>query len=465
MNAFELAAGVAWLMDEEHLQQVLRVALREGDVEAVARQLGRPLRNAERAWSRDGVAVLPLVGPMFRRANLLTEVSGATSTELLARDFNAALADPEVAAIVLDVDSPGGEANGVNEVAGMIHQARGQKPIVAYVSYLGASGAYWIASAADRIVVDATALLGSVGVVSMVVDTSRQDQERGIVRIVSTQSPRKLAEPSTEEGRAEIQQRADALADVFVDAVARNRGVAREQVLEQFGRGGIVVGRNAVEAGMADSLGSLESVIADLKPRRTPPPARPSATAASLQETTMSTTPDEPAPIAVADITAAFIAERFPDIAAELGSAAHAAGLEAGAAAERTRIAGIEELALPGYADLAMQAKADPAVQPADFAVRQVREQRRRGEGSLDRQRESERSGPRVAVSTEADRPRREPDRSVDPSLPLDERIKAQWERDADLRAEFGGNFELYQSYAAAEEAGQVKRYSPHGRG
>ena len=465
MNAFELAAGVAWLMDEEHLQQVLRVALREGDVEAVARQLGRPLRNAERAWSRDGVAVLPLVGPMFRRANLLTEVSGATSTELLARDFNAALVDPEVAAIVLDVDSPGGEANGVNEVAGMIHQARAQKPIHAYVSYLGASGAYWIASAADRIVVDATALLGSVGVVSMVVDTSRQDQERGIVRIVSTQSPRKLAEPSTEEGRAEIQQRADALADVFVDAVARNRGVAREQVLEQFGRGGIVVGRNAVEAGMADSLGSLESVIADLKPRRTPPPARPSATAASLQETTMSTTPDEPAPIAVADITAAFIAERFPDIAAELGSAAHAAGLEAGAAAERTRIAGIEELALPGYADLALQAKADPAVQPVDFAVRQVREQRRRGEGYLDRQRESERSGPRVAVSTEADRPRREPDRSVDPSLPLDERIKAQWEREADLRAEFGGNFELYQSYAAAEEAGQVKRYSPHGRG
>ena len=179
----------------------------------------------------------------------------------------------------------------------------------------------------------------------------------------------------------------------------------------------------------------------------------------------MSTTPDEPAPIAVADITAAFIAERFPDIAAELGSAAHAAGLEAGAAAERTRIAGIEELALPGYADLALQAKADPAVQPADFAVRQVREQRRRGEGYLDRQRESERSGPRVAVSTEADRPCRQPDRPVAPSLPLDERTKAQWERDDDLRAEFGGNFELYQSYAAAEEAGQVKRYSPHGRG
>ena len=465
MNAYELAAGVAWLMDEEHLQQVLRVALREGDVEAVARQLGRPLRNAERAWSRDGVAVLPLVGPMFRRANLLTEDSGATSTELLARDFNAALAGPEVAAIVLDVDSPGGEANGVNEVAGMIHQARGQKPIVAYVSYLGASGAYWIASAADRIVVDATALLGSVGVVSMVVDTSRQDQERGIVRIVSTQSPRKLAEPSTEEGRAEIQQRAGALADVFVDAVARTRGEARVQVLEQFGRGGIVVGRNAVEAGMADSLGSLESVIADLKPRRTPPPARPSAIAAALKETTMTTIPDEPAPVPAGDITATFIAERFPHRAAEFREAGHAAGLEAGAAAERTRIAGIEELALPGYADLAMQAKADPAVQPADFAVRQVREQRRRGEGYLDRQRESERTAPRVAVSTEADRPRREADRSVDPSLPLDERIKAQWERDADLRAEFGGNFELYQSYAAAEEAGQVKRYSPHGRG
>ncbi|MCC3862679.1 S49 family peptidase, partial [Emcibacteraceae bacterium Y4] len=121
--------------------------------EAVAAKLGRELQNTHRLEMRENIAVLPLVGPLFRYANLFTQVSGASSYELLAKDFTAALENPEVQAIVLNIDSPGGEVNGCAELADMIYEARGRKPVIAYASGDAASGAYWIAAAADEIVV------------------------------------------------------------------------------------------------------------------------------------------------------------------------------------------------------------------------------------------------------------------------------------------------------------------------
>src|ERR1019366_7530398 len=112
--------------------------------------------------------IIPVTGPIFQRANLFTAISGATSTEVLATDFTAALGNPSITAIILNLDSPGGEVDGINELSQMIYDARGQKPIIAYVGAQAASGAYWIASQSDEVIVDATARLGSIGtVVSM----------------------------------------------------------------------------------------------------------------------------------------------------------------------------------------------------------------------------------------------------------------------------------------------------------
>lgn len=258
---FSLAAAMTWAISPAWLSQVLAIANREGaGPEAVAKELGRPLDNTRAVEMRGNIAVIPVTGPIFRRANMLTEVSGATSIAILAQDFNAALANDDVDGIVLEIDSPGGEVSGVSEFAEMIYAARGAKPCVAYVGGDGCSAAYWIASACDHVVISDTAIVGSIGVVRAIPDP-RAKTARDI-EIVSSQSPNKRPNVRTEEGRAVFQAEVDALADVFVERVARNRGVSVDTVLEEFGQGGCFVGARAVAAGMADAVGSLENVIA-----------------------------------------------------------------------------------------------------------------------------------------------------------------------------------------------------------
>jgi signal peptide peptidase SppA len=267
MRAFVYAADRPWAITEAGLRQILEIAERTNpSPEAVAAKLGRPLENTRTVEVRDGVAVIPVTGPIFRYANLFTEISGATSIEVLARDFSQALEDPGVRAIVLNVNSPGGEADGVNELSRMIYEARGRKFIVAYVGGLGASGAYWLASAADQIVAEESALLGSVGVVATFRDTRERDAKAGVVtyEIVSSQSPLKRPDPATDAGRGQIQQIVDAQAEILVNAVARNRGVSPERVLSDFGQGNLLPAAQAVRAGMADRLGTFESVVSAL---------------------------------------------------------------------------------------------------------------------------------------------------------------------------------------------------------
>lgn len=281
-----------WAMTPEAHRLLLDIAAREMTpvrLEALERALsaraGQPLENSYEVAVRDGVAILPMYGPLFRHANLLTSVSGATSYQFLARDFTAALDDPTVRSIVLDVDSPGGEVNGCAELAGLIYQARGRKPIAAYIGGAGTSGAYWIASAADEIVCAQTALLGSLGVVSVYVDEAKAEEMAGLktIEIVSSQSPYKRLEPTTDDGRARLQRRVDALADVFLRDVARHRGVALEVVAEQYGRGDILVGQAAVAAGLADRLGTLEQLLAGRFARRSSIPVPGVVTAAPTE--------------------------------------------------------------------------------------------------------------------------------------------------------------------------------------
>ncbi|MDX6481726.1 MAG: hypothetical protein QOG85_2236 [Gaiellaceae bacterium] len=269
MRAFDALAAQLWAIDEAWLELMASISLGEGEgPEAVAAKLGRPLQNAQESTVRDGVAIHPVIGPLFRYANLFTMVSGATSIEVLARDFGAAEANPEVRRHLLEVNSPGGQADGVNELAKMIAGAR--KPVVAYVGGMAASGGYWIASAADQVVIDETAQLGSIGVVMQIEKSKRPGDDS--FEIVSSRSPRKRIDPRTDEGRAEILSRIDAIADVFIVAVADYRGVSIEHVGAEFGGGGIVVGAKAISAGMADTLGSFESTLAQLaggyEPRR-----------------------------------------------------------------------------------------------------------------------------------------------------------------------------------------------------
>jgi signal peptide peptidase SppA len=278
MRAADWVLDRPWAITEESLGVILAIAERTNESpEAVEAKLGRPLDNTREVVVRDGVAIIPVVGPISRYADFFSRISGATDIETLAKDFRTCLDDRSIRAIVLNMDTPGGTVSGVSEFADHVKDARGVKPIVAYVGSQAASAGYWIASAADRIVVDPTAMVGSIGVVMGI--RKPADDKPGAARtvqFVSSQSPRKRPDPETEAGRSQMQAMADDTADVFVDTVARNRDVPRDTVLSDFGQGGQVLGAKAVDAGMADAIGSLESVIASLSRGEMPcPPSKP----------------------------------------------------------------------------------------------------------------------------------------------------------------------------------------------
>src|SRR5262249_55629497 len=149
------------------------IARRMHGPKSLALRESQPRDDATHMTTQDGVAILTIDGPIFRYADMSTRMSGGITTEALARDFQTALDDPSIQALLFVIDSPGGEATGINELADTIYQARGRKPMAAYIEGYGASAAYWIASAADTVIVDDSALVGSIGTVMGVPDPAK----------------------------------------------------------------------------------------------------------------------------------------------------------------------------------------------------------------------------------------------------------------------------------------------------
>jgi len=232
-----------------------------------AEEIQARIHGARRPADRrvNNVAVLPLFGTIFPRANMMTDVSGATSAERFGAQFSELLKDQEIGAIVLDVDSPGGQASGIDELSRQIFEARGQKPIVAVANHLMASAAYWIGTAANEVVVTPSADVGSIGVFAIHKDFSAALEQEGIKVSLISEGKYKTEgnpyEPLAEEARAAFQVRVSEVYDAFIQSVARNRGVKPASVRNGFGEGRVVGARQAVELGMADRVGTLEETI------------------------------------------------------------------------------------------------------------------------------------------------------------------------------------------------------------
>ena len=238
--------------------------------EEIQERIGAAQRPTSRASG--AVAVLPLYGVIAQRAGLMTETSGGTSTEQFTRMFRSALADTQVGAIVIDVDSPGGTVNGVEELSAEIYAARGAKPIVAVANSLAASAAYWIATAADELVVTPTGEVGSIGVLAAHEDDSAHFEQQGIKTTLISAGKYKVEgnpyEPLSDEARAYLQERVSDYYDMFVGAVARNRGAGIQAVRNGFGEGRVVGAKQAKALGMADRIDTLDDTIARLQTGR-----------------------------------------------------------------------------------------------------------------------------------------------------------------------------------------------------
>jgi len=278
MIMYDYLCGQTWAIREQNLKGILEIAARTNiTAESIEKAIEkRTARESASSTLKDktkssNVAVIDIVGPIVKHGDLFSEISGARSLSGIKKDFLAALGDKDVESIVLNVDSPGGEAGGISEFSDLVYESRGIKPIVTYVGDLACSAAYWIASASDKIICSETATLGSIGCVAVMRDTKEKEAKEGIttVEIVSSNSPNKRPDISTDEGKELIREQINTIGDIFIEKVARNRSIGDKKytfkdVVNKFNKGGVLIGKDAVEAGLADEIGSYDSILSNL---------------------------------------------------------------------------------------------------------------------------------------------------------------------------------------------------------
>lgn len=220
----------------------------------------------------EGVRVIPIMGTISKRMNLFQNISGGTSVEMLRNELEEAYSLEDVKGIILDIDSPGGSADGPFELRDYIMENRGKKPVKAFANGKMASAAYLIGSAADEIITNQVASVGSIGVVTAHYDQSKADEMRGIKRTFLTAGKYKAvgndSVPLSKSDRAYIQERLDHLYTLFVDKVAEARGVDSKVVLETMADGKVFIGQQSIDVGLADSMGTIESVLGSFEEGR-----------------------------------------------------------------------------------------------------------------------------------------------------------------------------------------------------
>lgn len=213
------------------------------------------------------VAVIPIYGAITHRGSFFSFFFGSGATvEAITQQLRTAVNDPTVSAIVLDIDSPGGDTDGVEELASEIFAARKQKPVVAVSNSLCASAAYYLASQASEVVVSPSSLTGSIGVYTLHEDDSQLLENAGVkvslIKFGENKAEGNPFEPLSDSAREHLQEMVDTYGDAFEKTVARGRGLKQDDVHKKFGQGRVFDAKKAVRLGMADRVGTLDDVLA-----------------------------------------------------------------------------------------------------------------------------------------------------------------------------------------------------------
>jgi signal peptide peptidase SppA len=320
--------------------------------DSLLKQYTPPLDNTYKADVRNNVAIIPVFGVIVPRDYWYYR----TSLQLLAHDITTASNNPAIRAIVLNMDSPGGNVVGCVELTALIRQVKIKKPIIAFAHGACASACYWIASACSEIIVSPTAEAGSLGVVWDAWDSSVRDQRDGYenIQIVSEVSPDKRPDLKTPEGRAKVQAVVDAMAEAMIADIATNRNVTVDTVKNNYGKGGLFVGQQIVDQKMAESVGTLEAIIDKYKNYSI-------LNLTNSKGAVMSLTGENSGPV----VTAESIQRDNPAVY----QAIYNAGKNAGVTQENDRIKKIEAVAVPGYEKIIAAMKFDSSKTDADVAL------------------------------------------------------------------------------------------------
>lgn len=269
-------AAARWAIVPEKLAEIVELIDFRADgyrysEEEIAARVGAA-QSRQRYAVSGSVAVIPVSGTIVPRGSWMDDSSGVTRVSTIRQAFRAALADSSVGSILLDVDSPGGVVDGVPELAAEIRSARGAKLIVAHANGLAASAAYWIASAADELVVTPSGEVGSIGVFAVHYDESGALEMKGVKPTMISAGRYKVEgnpfEPLSDEARGHIQSVVDEIYEGFVADVAKGRGIGAREVKAQYGEGRTVLARAALRAGMVDRIETIDETIARMSGAR-----------------------------------------------------------------------------------------------------------------------------------------------------------------------------------------------------
>lgn len=298
--------------------------------------VGRPVLGDDKRYrgyrlTERGAAIVPIQGELVNRGSWLGASSGLVSYEGLRHTLRAVAADPQARSIVLDIDSPGGQVTGMAETADLVRSIAEAKPVIAVANGLAASAAYGIASAASRIVVGRDAHVGSVGVVYMHADRSKQFDKAGIKVTLIHAGARKVDgnpfQPLPEDVRGDIQTRIDEAYGSFVALVCEGRPALSEDAIRTT-EARVDAGRDAVDRGLADDVSTFDTALAEAEAGRTTTRSRRASRAPQQQETPMNTANG---PGATAPGTGSLTLDQLNDAVASLRTTL---GFEASAAAD-----------------------------------------------------------------------------------------------------------------------------------
>jgi signal peptide peptidase SppA len=284
-----------WAIDEvkfHAIRQVLKIRAsgqRVPDDEIAAAMVQAAERPAPR--STGSIAILPLFGAITHRASLFSETSGGTSTQGFGKALAQVVGDPNVTAVIIEADTPGGGVSGLPELADQIYKARGSKPIIGVSNTRALSAGYWLLSQCDEIVCAPVSEVGSIGVFLWHECWAENYRAEGIqpdiIRYAEHKAEMNDWEPLTDDARAYAQTQVNEVGEMFTKAVARGRGVSADVVRKSFGEGRSVMAKDAVRLGMADRVATMDDTILRIASGRWKAPDRRAAGAIDVRMVAM----------------------------------------------------------------------------------------------------------------------------------------------------------------------------------
>lgn len=338
------------------------------------------------------VAVMQIEGVLTPKSNFFSFLFGGATLDVLTRDFKALIENDGIKAIVLDIDSPGGNVFGIQEFANLVFESRSVKPIISITSSMMASAAMWIGAAAEDVFITGeTTVTGSLAAATSHVDVSGLEQKIGLKTTEVSSGNKKRIDssfaPLTEAGREELQKRVNHIGNVIASDIARFRDMDIEKVTKDMAEGQLFIGSMGIEAGLIDEIINPEELIDRINAEINNSAGNDSnfrggkgmgGAITKKKDAAIMTaeTLQEKHPEAYKEVFALGKTEERDGINSEIADAAdkariegQAAGEGIGAKAERERIMDVRAQMVPGHEELIARLEADGTTTGPEAAV------------------------------------------------------------------------------------------------